>query len=394
MRIFPVAAVAVVAGTLIGATSAYWSVGRSHDIESLFAGGGGVKAIALPEFRIDATTHNFGTMERGSSKSHTFKVTNSGDAPLQIAVGATSCKCTIGDVENQPIPAGKTVDVTLRWEAKALAGPFRQTATLLTNDPRSPHVELQVEGEVINVAGLQPQEWLFDKIPAGEERTDSIYLMSFERDGFEVSSTSIEPSEGEKYFGVTVHEVPRDELPDPKAKSGVRLDVTLRGQVPLGPLHHWVLVKTNLPEFEERAIPILGRVVGDISIHGPSWNEESGRLYIGMVDQQEGNETRMLISVKGKHAEGVEISVGATEPEHLQVEVGEHKKVRDQVHVPLTLSIPPGTVPSNHLGTAQGQPGRVTLRTNHPVTPEISFEVLYAVQKSQPAGPGQRSPER
>ncbi len=393
MRILPVAVGAVIAGAAIGATSAYWSVGPSHDVESLFDGPG-VATVALPEFRINATTHDFGVMERGSSKSHSFKVTNNGQAPLQIAVGATSCKCTIGDVENKPIPPGKTVDVTLRWEAKTLAGPFRQTATLLTNDPRSPHVELQVQGEVIDVAALQPQDWLFDKVPAGEKRTKSIYLMSFERDEFEIGSTEIEPSEGQKYFDVSVHQVPREELPDPKAKSGVRLDVTLQGQVPLGPLHHWVVVKTNLPEFEERAIPILGRVVGDISIHGPSWNEESGRLYIGVVDQQEGQETRMLISVKGPHADGIEITVGETDPEALKVELGEPKQVRDQVHIQLTLRIPPGTVPSNHLGTAQGEPGRVTLRTNHPVSPEISFEVLYAVQKSQSSAAPHRPSER
>src|SRR5690606_1091071 len=94
MRFLPVAAGAVIAGAVIGATSAYWSVGPSHDVESLFEGATGVEAVTLPEFRIDATSYDFGVMERGSSKSHTFKVTNDGQGPLQIAVGATSCKCT------------------------------------------------------------------------------------------------------------------------------------------------------------------------------------------------------------------------------------------------------------------------------------------------------------
>lgn len=373
----------ILVGASLGVGSAYWSVGSSVDVESLFADGADVNSVALPMLRLDATSYNFGVMERGASQSHVFKVTNEGNAPLEISVGATSCKCTIGDVENRPIPPGETVGVTLRWEAKALPGPFRQTATLLTNDPRASHVELSVQGEVINVTTLQPPEWLFDKAPAGQERTDSIYLMSFERDSFEVRSTDIEPADGAKFFDVTVHQVPREELPDEKAKSGVRIDVTLRGQIPLGPLHHWVVVETDLPEFESRSIPILGRVVGDITVRGPGWNEETGRLFVGMVDQQEGKETRLLISVKGPHAEGIELTPGPAEPNHLEIEIGEPKSTGDQVLIPLVLRIPPNTVPSNHLGTAQGDPGRVTIRTNHPVTPEISFEVLYAVQQSQ-----------
>src|SRR5688572_28228631 len=102
MRVFPIAIGAVVVGALIGAASAYWSIGPSHEVDSLFAGGPGVAAVSLPEFRIDATTYDFGVIERGSSKSHAFKVTNMGDAPLQISVGATSCKCTLGNVDNKP----------------------------------------------------------------------------------------------------------------------------------------------------------------------------------------------------------------------------------------------------------------------------------------------------
>jgi hypothetical protein len=282
--------------------------------------------------------------------------------------------------------------VTLRWEAKALAGPFRQTATLATNDPRTPHVELSVEGEVTDVAGLQPQQWLFENARAGEELTRSVYLMSFERDEFEVSSATVEPPEGSDFFEVSVHRVEKSELPDSKAASGVRLDVKLSKQAPLGPIDYSVIVKTNLPEFEQRWIPILGRIVGDISIRGSNWNEQTGSLYLGMIDQSAGREHSLRLVVKGPHAQGIEVSKIRSVPEHLEVEIGEPKPLGSQVEVPIKLRIPPGTVPSNHLGTVQGEPGRVTLRTNHPVSPEITFEVLYAVQQSASPAPAKAAP--
>lgn len=389
MRTSAVVVASLLLGIILGAASGYWSAGSSQNVEALLTPGkdSGNNSIKLPEIRVDSLTHNFGIMERGSAKSHSFRVKNVGDAPLIVNVAATSCKCTVGNADNGPIPPGETVDVTLRWEAKTLAGPFRQTATLVTNDPRAPHVELSVEGEVTDVAGLQPQEWLFDKVRAGEVRTDSIYLMSYERDEFKVIDATVEPADGRPYFEVSAHTVEKSELPDEKAKSGIRLDVTLNEKVPLGPLDYSVIVKTDLPEFEQRWIPILGHIVGDISIRGSNWNEQSGQLYLGMIDQAVGREATLRLIVKGPHAKEIEVSALKSAPQHLQVEVGERQEVGDQVHLPIKLAIPPGTVPSNHLGTVQGEPGRVTLRTNHPVSPEISFEVLYAVQQSRTPAP-------
>src|SRR5690606_26309796 len=131
-------------------------------------------------------------MERGSELSHTFTVTNAGTQPLHISVGATSCKCTVGQVEDKPVMPGESVPVTLAWTANSPPGPFRQTATLHTSDPRSSRVELSVEGQVTVAAGLEPHEWYFGTLQAGEERTESIYLMSFHRDSFNIERAEIE----------------------------------------------------------------------------------------------------------------------------------------------------------------------------------------------------------
>ena len=49
--------------------------------------------------------------------------------------------------------------------------PFRQTASVITNDPSQSRVELQVDGKVVEASGVAPPDLVFDKITAGESKS-------------------------------------------------------------------------------------------------------------------------------------------------------------------------------------------------------------------------------
>ncbi|MGI9456925.1 MAG: DUF1573 domain-containing protein [Aeoliella sp.] len=386
MRIISLFVALVLVGVAIGIASAYWSVGPSLESSPISAlrGVDGEDAN-VPVFKIDATTHKFGAMERGTTREHSFRVTNSGTAPLEVRVGETSCKCTVGNVDNKPIEPGESVDVTLSWIAKAVPGPFRQTASLITNDPYAARVELSIEGDVTDVRGIEPQQWYFDRLIAGEERTQSIYVMSYRQDNLEILSATMEDAEASDWFSIATKPVPRSELPDSAALAGVRIDVTTQQGLPLGGVHHWVVLKTNLPEEDEfPPIAIMGNVTGDIHVRGPAaWNETANAVLLGAVDSSLGKEVKLFLSVKGEHAEGIEFEVASCEPDDLDVEFGEAMNVREGVvHVPFTVRVRQGRPPVIRNGSEQGEAGRIVLKSNHPVSPEIGFAVRYTIRRN------------
>ena len=43
------------------------------------------------------STHDFGVMAPNEQGEHTFIVRNSGEMPLSLNLGATTCKCTLGE---------------------------------------------------------------------------------------------------------------------------------------------------------------------------------------------------------------------------------------------------------------------------------------------------------
>jgi hypothetical protein len=181
---------------------------------------------------------------------------------------------------------------------------------------------------------------------------------------------------------VKIEPVAREALPNPLAKQGVRVTVTALPGLPVGRFHQWLSVKTNLPEAEKLEIPLLGQVVGDISVHGIGWKEEQGVLALGNVKSSAGGQGKLSVMIRGPEAEGVTLAVKSVEPPELKVKIGDPKKVKDAlVHVPIEIAVPPGTRPMVHLDTAQGEGGRVILSTTHPKIKELSLGVHFAVER-------------
>jgi hypothetical protein len=396
MRILPAVVVSVILGGALGVTMAYVNVGPAIPAGNGIAATEQVASITggnLPLVEVDEATFNFGAMQRGTSRSHVFRFTNRGTAPLKLTAGSTSCKCTLLDLSemkleegdaaaDEPILPGETAGVMLKWEAATPAGAFRHSAQVITNDPRSPRVELTVEGDITETTGLFPDHFAFDKLRPGETKTASVELVAFGDEPLQIIETSFEPAGKDDLFDVEVIPLSAEELAAHKGKSGVRIELTNNPKLPVGLLDQWLVVKTNQPEWKELKIQLIGRVVGDITVHGRGWNPELGVLPMGVLDGDKGGKAKLLISTKGEHAAGIQFKVKSTDPTELEATIGESRMVKPEVnHTDLLITIPPGTRAMSRLDTVQDKPGEIVLECNHPLSPEVVINVRFAIEQ-------------
>jgi hypothetical protein len=386
MRILSIMLIAGVVGGAVGAALAYVEV-RS-DSASMAALSDETPTPPpepkgkAPRIVVDQPHFNFGTMERGREKSHEFVVHNKGDAPLRLRVGQTSCKCTLSEVDTEAIEPGASTTVKLEWSAKVEGGPFRQTAMIHTNDPRQPEVELQIDGEIVQSSNVEPPDFGFDKIEVGQTKTAQVYVMAMLQDDLIVNSAELTEEENRDKFDVKVEEVPKDQLPNKSAHDGVRVTVTVKPGLPIGRFYQYVTLDTNLKDGAKLHIPVTGRIVGDISMHGTNWREDEGVLVLGPVKGNTGRTARINLVVRGEEAQDVKFEVGSVDPIEMKVTIGEPKRISDAlVHVPLDIGIPAGTRSMNRLGTAQGEEARVVIKTSHPEMKELAFGVRFAVER-------------
>ena len=391
MQALKIILIAAIVGVLVGGAGAYVEVHRSGanlpstpraTVKQTQKQPANSTDEAVPRVQVDEPNYQFGSMQQNTTKSHHFTVKNVGGAPLTLRVGQTSCKCTLGEVTGESISPGGSTQVKLEWSAVSGNGPFRQTATLITNDPVASNVELTIEGQITEATNVSPPEFVFDKIPAGESKSAEVFVMAMLEDDLTVSEPKFSDATSSDQFDVKIEPAEQKDLPNPNAKKGVRVTVTAKPGLPLGRLAQTLSVRTNLADAEKLEIPMIGRVVGDISVHGLDWNEQLGLLSMGKVKSSVGQRSRVNIVVRGAGATGLKLEVVSSDPPELKATVGEAKQLRDTlVHIPVEIEVPAGTRPMVRLSTAQGEEGRVTLKTTHPTIKELVIGVRFAVER-------------
>jgi hypothetical protein len=386
MRILSLILVAAIVGSLVGGAVAYVELRADNDPLNELPGDtiASAKNKDQPVPRAEAVepTFEFGTMQRGTKKSHEFTIKNVGEAPLKLLEGHKTCKCTEFRVPQETIPPGGTAQILVEWSAKTDYGPFRQTATVLTNDPFRSSIDLTIDGTILTASGIEPPELAFDKIPIGEQRTAEVFVMAMLQDELSVSDPQFSDPALRDKFDVKIEPADKKDLPNESARRGYRVSVTAKEGLPVGRFFHWLSLKTNLADAETLEVPVSGQVVGDIAVHGAPgvWNEEQVALRLGTVKSSEGRKEKLNIVVRGEDAAKVAFSVQSCDPPDLKVSIGEPKKLRDTlVQVPLEIELPPGMKPMIRLDTEQGDRGKVVLSTTHPKIKELSIGVQFAI---------------
>ena len=87
----------------------------------------------LPVAEFETVDHDFGTIGEGKKASYTYKVKNTGQAPLIIQSAQPSCGCTVPEWSKDPIPVGGSGYVKAEFDTNGKAGINNKTITVTAN---------------------------------------------------------------------------------------------------------------------------------------------------------------------------------------------------------------------------------------------------------------------
>ncbi|TWT55124.1 hypothetical protein Pla22_27780 [Rubripirellula amarantea] len=155
---------------------------------------------------------DFGVMNPDTPGEHEFVIRNVGDGPLKLRLGATTCKCTLSNLDKDLLQPGETTQIKLTWTAKAGSTEFKQSAQLHTDDPKMPVLSLEIAGQVIKDFLVEPKVWTFGDIAAGEGFEISGEVFNFTQDKIEPTKMRFTNQEMTDLATFDVQEIPADEL--------------------------------------------------------------------------------------------------------------------------------------------------------------------------------------
>lgn len=343
-----------------------------------------------PRAEVPESVHRFGTIGVGGTGEHEFVIANSGPAPLTLSQGATSCSCTVSDFEPgadgspaamKTVPPGKTTKVKVQWRGKG-DGPYRQQATILTNDPRRPEIALVVEGTVIPTWKAVPSAIVLPALSrdGGERATARVY--TYGKEPPLVESLSTPDPQASPFLHFSSSPLAADDIAgEAGATGGFLLTVEVKPGLPRGPLRDTVRMVFRMPEKVTAELPLEAAVTGDLALAGTAWDSSHRAVSLGTVSGRSGLRTDLFLTARGPHRASLRPVVSEVVPKSLVVEVGEGRPIGagGVLRFPLTITIPPGSPSCNHLCSQQARGGRIVIETGHPDEPTLTIPVCVAI---------------
>lgn len=392
MRVFGLVVLSALCGASLGLTLAVWQTSRNcwdgdpagHYLGYRESAGSAQADLGLPRVVVDQTEFDFVSMDVDDRGQHGFVFRNAGTGVLRLVAGPTSCGCTVSEIGHSELAPGESTEIVVKWTAGGKVGTYDQTAVIQTNDAQRPQVELRIRGQIIQAVGPERPKLVFSSVQSDEPATAELRVLGYVDQPLEILGYELSDPTTADYFQVAWEPIGRDQLAGlPGARSGVCLRVTIKPGLFEGPFQQTIRLRTNVPSKPVLPIPVEGQVVSELAVIGPGWDSDSRSLVLGTVSGAEGAERRVWLVARGPHRHEVRFEVAEVVPDALQVAIlaDEARPVNQgrSIHTPLVVRIAPGTRAMNHLGSAQGGPGRIVLRTNHPKLPELRIDVRFAV---------------
>ncbi len=96
-----------------------------------------------PGVHLADRTQDFGRVLIGDVLRHSFIITNVGTEPIKINKIEHSCGCTSAGYDKEILP-GKTGKVSFVLNTQGLDGEVHKSATIFSNDPKNPKIEVDL----------------------------------------------------------------------------------------------------------------------------------------------------------------------------------------------------------------------------------------------------------
>jgi hypothetical protein len=342
-----------------------------------------------PKWVVKEPIHDFGTMDAYTEGQHDFVVRNEGDAPLSLENHSTTCKCTLARtlarIDTPLIPPGGEGRVRLEWRTVGKQQYYGHGATLLTNDPKRKHLQLQIKGIVRSFVAAEPESLTFASVSPGETVTGETVVFSQSWNAFTVGELQ------SSIAGLTWELEPADAavLKAFEATAAYLLRVTVPPDLPSGSFSGSLDFQVT-PSGDAAAhaykIPIQGKVLRRLSLYGPEI-DENGVIDLGVVRQGTPLKKRLMMKIRDPDF-SMDVRRIEVAPSFLKVDVtpyrgGAASKTGAAASSSAELGMyylnleVPADAPA--CGFTSVAPGKLRLEIEHPRIDELELQIKLTV---------------
>jgi len=349
-----------------------------------------IPALSIAKVEVlDGAYLDFGTMKRGTSRSHGFRFKNVGLGPLELAVKGSTCKCTIGSLEKSVLAPGEESTVSLKWTAEGNLTDFSQTATIGTNDPRQLEVQLSIRGKIGQNCVIEPRELNFGEFSARDTFTKTFKVYYYEESPLWLHSQWGDIDEKHIKVSNEIRKVQPGEIPE-HADARYLADVTVEvlPGLPAGPINGQVRLAVGEKEQFPMSVRCTGKCVSDLRIvGGPNYNERANVFDAGIFTCEAGGEKLFWIAARNTDGKDIALKFKKITPETLEgafeINIGEPTRNPTQTLFPVRIIVPKGCREIARGGTSSDNFIKMFFETDLDEASDIGIYMKLVVEKEE-----------
>lgn len=211
------------------------------------------RAGGQPRLTCAERVYTFGEIANIETVDHTFRLANTGDAPLTIHRVRVCCGAT-ADLPVQSIPAGGTADLRVHLSLAGRIGPQKKSIHVISDDPAESYFQLQLVGTVTAEVEAVPGRVEFGEVDERAAVEQAVLLKA--RTGLVFQVTAVTST-----VAWCRAEVRREE-----GGTGYRATVRTAPPLPSGAASGVVVFRTDLESYPRIELPVSARVDSDVVI--------------------------------------------------------------------------------------------------------------------------------
>ncbi len=204
-----------------------------------------------------ATSHNFGTVAKGSKTEYRFVFRNIYKEDLHVVGVRTSCGCTSPEVTVRELKTHETGEVVAKFNTRTFLGQHGATLTITFDKPYYAEVQLRVAGNIRGDVTFDPPFVDLGNVDLGKGAERSVRVTHIGSTPWEIKDVRSANANFEVSLSKPTHS---------SNQSAYDLTVRLKPEAAAGYVNGQLILVTDDPRAAQIPMDIEGRVVAEVTV--------------------------------------------------------------------------------------------------------------------------------
>tara|TARA_Y100000766_G_scaffold97674_1_gene83343 strand:- start:310 stop:1461 length:1152 start_codon:yes stop_codon:yes gene_type:complete len=224
----------------------------------------GAALLAVPasgqewaEKMFSVTSHNFGTVAKGSKTEFSFIYRNLYEEDVHVSSVRTSCGCTQPAITKKLIETHETGEIVAAFNTRTFLGQHGATLTVTFDQPFYAEVQLRVAGNIRGDVTFEPASVNLGNVDLGRGAEQVVRVTHVGSTPWEISDVRSANVNFEVLLSQPQHT---------GSQSAYDLTLRLKPDAPAGYINDQLILVTNDPRASQIPMDVEGRVVAEVTV--------------------------------------------------------------------------------------------------------------------------------